>query len=99
MASRQRVTLKDIPLESSLSSQIPPESGRAVMSGRSWTIIRVSGAVILVLGLGLVSNMLEPSMTGAISAATGTVEPGMIAGILGLALVATIALSSVIDHD
>ena len=78
---------------------MPKEPPAKTLSERNWTLIRVAGAAIIVAGLGYASMSLSPGLAGAVVAATGAINTGLIAGVVGVALVVTIALSAVVSHE
>ena len=94
-----RVTIKDIPLERWPSTPIPKESPAKTLSERNWALLRVTGAVVIVVGLGYASMSLSPGLAGAVVAASGAINTGLVAGVVGVSLVITIALSAVVSHE
>ena len=98
----ERVTIRDIPLEKPSFLPMPKEPREPPaqkLSERTWTIVRIAGAATILVGLGIASNVLSPGLTGSVIAAAQSVDVGLVAGVLGLALVVTIALSAVVSHD
>lgn len=95
----ERVTIRDIPLERWPSTPMPKEAPAKTISERSWTLLRVASVAIIVVGLGYASMSLSPGLAGAVVAATGAINTGFVAGVVGVALVATIALSAVVSHE
>ena len=99
MTRIERVTIRDIPLEKALYSPIPKEPPAVRISERSWVLLRIAGAAMILVALSLASNILDPSATSAVVAASRHIDSGLVAGIVGLALVVTIAVSSLASHE
>lgn len=99
MTRIERVTIRDIPLERAPFSRIPKESPAQKLSERQWMFLRIGGAVLILLGLSLASNIVDPSISGALAAGSDNLNKGMVAGIFGMALIIAIAASSVMSHE
>lgn len=98
MTPIERVTIRDIPLEKAPFSLIPKESPAKRLSESQWMLLRIAGAVLILFALGVASNILDPSMTGALFAASSKINTGLVAGIMGVALIIAIAASAVMSH-
>lgn len=99
MTRIERVTIRDIPLERAPFSRIPKDTPAQKVSERQWMLLRIGGAVLILLGLSLASNIVDPSISGALAYASNGINTGIIAGIFGMALIIAIAASSIISHE
>lgn len=97
MTSSQKPTIDDVPLETASFSPLPSPKAPA-QSNSSWAYAKIGAAVLVLTVLGFMSNVLLGTMTGAVTGISQGASTSLIAGVIGLALVITLAVSAVVPH-